>query len=122
MRLTNAQAEKMGLIDRPSKYGAQLKKVDGITFHSKKEANYYRYLIQARDKAKTVHYFLRQVPFDLGGGTKYRVDFVVFYTDGRIEYIDVKGYETPDFKRSKKQVEALYPVEISVVKKIPRGI
>jgi uncharacterized protein DUF1064 len=61
------------------------------------------------------YFFLRQPMFDLGGGTKYRADFLVFYTDGTCRVIDVKGKRTKDFIKAKKQVEALYPVEIEEV-------
>ena len=44
-------------------------------------------------------------------------DFVVFYEDGRVEYVDVKGRETELFKLKKSVVEAQYPIKIKVVKK-----
>ena len=40
------------------------------------------------------------------------VDFVEFWADGTVNFIDVKGYKTPQYKRNKKLVEALYPIEI----------
>ena len=89
--------------------------VDGITFDSKREAEYYVGL-KLRKAAGSILYFLRQVAFDLPGGTKYRCDFLEFWADGTVHIVDVKGYETKDFIRSKKQVEALYPVKIEVMK------
>jgi hypothetical protein len=58
---------------------------------------------------------LRQVPCDLPGNVKYRVDFLEFYPDGSVRFVDVKGMETPSFIMKKKQVEALYPVRIETV-------
>lgn len=87
---------------------------DGHKFPSKKEAFYYDHLVMAQ-RVGAVLFFLRQVPFHLPGNIKYTVDFQVFYRNGDIRFIDVKGFQTKDFKRNKKQVEALYPVEIEVI-------
>jgi len=89
--------------------------LDGIRFDSKKEGAFYSKL-KLMKKAGEVLFFLRQIPFQLPGQTKYFVDFQVFYTNGTIEFIDVKGVETENFKLKKRQVEELYPVEIKVVK------
>lgn len=98
-----------------SKYGVSPKAertVDGIIFDSKKEAQRYREL-QLAKKSGSVEFFLRQVPFDLSGGIKYRLDFLVFWADGKITFEDVKGCRTEIYKLKKKQVESLYPVEIT---------
>jgi hypothetical protein len=65
-----------------------------------------------RDMGEVMH-FHRQVIFDLPGGTTYRCDFQVFYDDGTCRYFDVKGRRTKSYIRNKKQVEALYGVEIT---------
>ena len=96
------------------KFNARPTTYDGIRFDSKKEANYYLSLKMLK-KSGEVLFFRRQVPIMLPGNTKYVVDFQVFYTDDRVEHVDVKGYETPEFKLKKKQVEALYPFDIIVV-------
>lgn len=96
---------------RPSKMGNRRKKVDGITFHSIKEANYYISLKQWQIEGRVVM-FLRQPIFDLGGGTTYRADFLVFWDNGMVDVIDVKGHRTESYIRAKKQTEALYPVSI----------
>jgi hypothetical protein len=97
-----------------NKYGNTKTRIDGITFDSQKEAQYYVMLKTMQQPGGPVLFFLRQVPFDLPGNTKYRVDFQVFYTDGRIRFIDVKGFVTKDFKKAKAQVEALYPIKIEL--------
>jgi len=96
---------------RKSKFNSQITEVDKIKFRSKKEANYYQ-VLKARVHLKEVSYFLRQVPIHLPGNTKYVVDFIEFWTNGTIHFIDVKGKKTPAYIRSKKQVEALYPIVI----------
>lgn len=100
---------------RPNKYRAKATTVDGIRFHSRMEARYYQGL-KLRVSAGELSYFLRQVGLDLPGNTRYFVDFVEFFPDGRVEYIDVKGFETAVFKFKKRQVESLYPIKIKVVK------
>lgn len=86
---------------------------NGLKFDSKLEADYYDEL-KLRVLAGEVIFFLRQIAFDLPGNTKYRCDFQEFWADGTVHFIDCKGYETKDFIKNKKQVEALYPVEIEV--------
>jgi hypothetical protein len=87
---------------------------DGYIFSSKKESKYYSEL-KSRQAAGEVLFFLRQVPFHLGGGIKYVCDFQVFKTDGTVEFVDVKGFVTPMYKLKKAQVEASYPIEITEV-------
>ncbi len=101
-----------------SKYKNVRTVIDGKHFDSLAEGRYFNEL-KLRILAGEVSYFLRQVPFDLPGNVKYRVDFQVFLADGSVEYIDVKGVKTPMFIMKKKQVEELYPVEIICVK-VPR--
>ena len=81
----------------------------------KREAEYYDKLKRDLQEEKII-FFLMQVPFHIPGGTKYLVDFVVFDSKGTVRFIDVKGYETPQFKLKKKLVEQFYPVNIEVVK------
>jgi len=68
--------------------------------------------LQARVFAGEVKYFLRQVPFDLVGGVKYRVDFMEVWADGSIHWIDVKGFKTQTYRMKRRMVEASYPVRI----------
>ena len=93
------------------KFNARPTTTDGIRFDSKKEAAYYREL-KLRQQAGDVVFFLRQVPFHLPGGVTYRVDFVVFASDGTVAFVDVKGMRTAQYKAKKRMVEAVYPVEI----------
>jgi len=96
---------------RPSKYHAVMEECDGIRFQSKKEARYYREL-KARVFAGEVAYFLRQVPFELVGGVRYRVDFMEVWTDGSIHYIDTKGFRTQTYRMKRRMVEATYPIKM----------
>ena len=84
-----------------------------MKFQSQKEAKYYDQLCLLQKMGEII-FFLRQVPFHLPGNVVYRVDFVEFHKDGTVRFIDVKGYETPEFIRNKKIDESLYPITIEV--------
>jgi hypothetical protein len=107
----NKSGPEIAAAPKPNKFHAVLTECDGIKFSSKKEAKYYLEL-KSRVHLGEVLYFLRQVPFDLPGGIKYRIDFMEVLKDGSIHYIDVKGVRTPMYKLKRKQVESLYPVRI----------
>lgn len=93
------------------KFNASRTEVDGITFSSKKEAQYWQGLTLAR-KSGELLFALRQVPFHLPGGVKYVVDFCEFWKNNEVRFVDVKGFKTPMYRLKKAQVEALYPVKI----------
>jgi hypothetical protein len=101
-----------------TKYNSEIIEIDSIKFRSKLEAKYY-YTLNELKAHNEIKFFLMQVPIQLTGNVKYVCDFLVFYNDGTYEFVDVKGFETPMFKLKKKQVEALYPIKITLVKKAP---
>lgn len=96
------------------KYNARKTVVDNIVFPSMREARRYSDLKNLK-LAGLVSHFLRQVPFYLPGGVTYRLDFLVFWTDGNITYEDTKGFKTPLYIAKKKMVEDLYPIKITEV-------
>lgn len=98
------------------KYNNQPTKVDGIRFDSKREAEYYQEL-KFRQAAGEVSHFLRQVPMHLPDGTKYVLDFLVFYANAAEgpDYVDVKGKETAVFRMKKRAVEFHYPIRLKLV-------
>jgi len=116
--INRAGCPKLAILTRPppkpSKYHAIMEECQGIKFQSKKEARYFREL-QARVSMGEVRYFLRQVPFDLLGGVKYRVDFMEVRADGSIHWIDIKGFRTQTYRMKRRMVEAAYPVKIEEV-------
>lgn len=100
------------------KFNAKPTTVENKRFASKKEADYYRWLMWHRQFGELL-FFLRQVPFDLPGNVKYFVDFVEYWADGEVAFSDVKGAVTPLFNVKKKMVEELYPIKINIVTEIP---
>lgn len=89
---------------------------DGNRFASTLEWSYCKHL-EFLQRSGIVLFFLSQVPFRLPGGVKYIVDYQIFFTDGSVKFVDVKGVLTDTFILKKKMVEDLYPVEIEIVKK-----
>jgi hypothetical protein len=99
---------------RKAKYNSVRTKINGYCFSSKKEAKRYLELLTLK-KAGEIKIFIRQPMIDLGGGTTYRPDFLIFWSDGKTTWEDVKGFKTPIFKMKKKLVEAKYPIDIEIV-------
>ncbi len=98
------------------KYNATATEVDGYKFDSKAEANYYK-LLKLQEQEGTITGILRQVPLHIAPGVTYRMDFLVFYSDGTAEGIEVKGYETPEWKIKKKLIEESFSwLELRIVK------
>ena len=105
-----------------NKFNAQTQTVDGINFHSKKEASYYLELKMLM-KGKAIKSFERQVKFDLYGWSmcspftkeckkkvcSHIVDFLVTTNEGNYEVHEVKGFATDIWDLKHKLFEANYP-------------
>ena len=98
---------------------------EGIVFDSKLEMNYYKRLLLLKNatmKELKVVDIKMQYVFQLSVNEKkvckYVCDFVVTYADGRIEYIDVKGFKTAIYRLKKKFVEAQFGIEIIEITKV----
>ena len=103
---------------KKNKFNAQCTEYNGVTYDSKKEANYASDL-NLRIKAGDLSFWLRQVSFALPGGVKYRADFVEFTQVANtplyeVRVVDVKGRDTQASKNKRKQVKALYNVEVEL--------
>lgn len=112
--------------------------VDGIVFDSQTEAEYYQYLKEEMNHKRVKRFemqkeFILQEKFLLINGTrieesnkdfkklqkanpgcttqaiKYIADFIVYYSDGSVKVIDVKGQKTVDFKIKEKMFNYRYP-------------
>ncbi|HOQ38663.1 MAG TPA: DUF1064 domain-containing protein [Acetivibrio sp.] len=99
---------------KKSKYNAKHVCVDGILFDSQQEANYYSSL-KLLMRAGEIKGFCMQPKFVLVEGNTedraitYAADFIIFYNDGRYEIVDVKGFESQQWKRTLKQFRLKYP-------------
>lgn len=99
---------------RKSKYRANKTSVDGHTFDSKKEAEYYCEL-KLRLQGKEINGFCLQPTFMLAPGLKYKADFIVFNKDNTYEVIDVKGIRTKEYIAKKKVFEDKYNMKITEI-------
>jgi hypothetical protein len=100
--------------------------IDGHTFDSKKEAEFYGQL-KIKKNAGLIKDFQMQVRYDIIVNSimigKYFLDFLIENNDGSIEYIDIKGKDsntnkfikTGVFALKKRLVEAIYGINISMV-------
>ena len=99
---------------KKSKYRANKTSVDGHTFDSKKEAEYYCEL-KLRLQGKEINGFCLQPTFMLAPGLKYKADFIVFNKDNTYEVIDVKGVRTKEYIAKKKVFEDKYNMKITEI-------
>ena len=96
---------------RKSKYGAIKTSIDGHTFDSKKEAEYYQEL-KLRLQCGDIKGFCMQPIFILAPGLKYKADFIVFNNDETTDIIDVKGFKTKEYIAKKKVFEDKFNLKI----------
>ena len=109
-----------------TKYGAKRTEVAGLMFDSKMEGEYYLHLVEKAlnmeiDGFRMQPIYLLQEAFEKDGKKfrkiEYKADFTIVHNNGEIEVIDVKGFETPDFKIKRKLFEYKYPfIKLSLVK------
>ena len=109
---------------KKSKYNAKRVRVDGILFHSQQEADYYSSL-KLLMRAGEIKGFCMQPKFVLVDGNEedraitYAADFIIFHNDNTYEIVDVKGFESQQWKRTFKQFRLKYPkLELKVVKEV----
>ena len=99
---------------KKSKYRANKVSIDGHTFDSQKEADYYCEL-KLQLQAKQINGFCLQPTFILAPSLKYKADFIVFNKDGSTEVIDVKGYKTKEYIAKKKVFEDKFNLKITEI-------
>lgn len=99
---------------KKTKYKSYKTSVDGHTFDSLKEANYYNDL-KLRLKSDDIKGFCLQPTFILAPGLKYKADFIIFNNDGTYDIIDVKGYKTKEYIAKKKVLEDKYHLKLTEI-------
>ena len=103
-----------------NKYKAKRTVYKGVTYHSKKEAN-YAFELDCLIQTGEVKGVERQVrmPLHAVGGQQigyYIVDFKVTRNDDSVYYVEVKGFWTPLAKWKVKHFELEYPeLELIIV-------
>ena len=99
---------------RKSKYRANKVSIDGHTFDSQKEADYYCEL-KLRLKSEEINGFCLQPVFILAPGLKYKADFIIFNKDNSTDVIDVKGFKTKEYIAKKKVFEDKFNLKITEI-------
>ena len=99
---------------RKSKYRANKVSVDGHTFDSQKEADFYCSL-KMQLQAHEINGFFLQPIFMLAPSLKYKADFIVFHKDGSSEVVDVKGLKTKEYIVKKKVFEDKFNLKITEI-------
>ena len=99
---------------KKSKYRSNKISIDGHTFDSQKEADYYCEL-KIKLQANEINGFCMQPIFMLAPGLKYKADFIVFNKDNSTQIIDVKGFKTKEYIAKKKVFEDIYNLKITEI-------
>ncbi len=101
---------------RRNKYHAVKTEYGGVTYDSRLEARFAALLDQYQ-RAGMIRSWTRQIPFRMPDGSIHRVDFMVFYGDGRFAMVEVKGRDLATGRLKRAVVEEKYGVGIEVVHK-----
>lgn len=122
----SAAAVVAALKPKRSKYNARRTEYNGRTYDSAAEAAYAAEL-DLKKKAGLIREWIPQVrvPLEVNGIKicTMVMDFQVFYPvasglQSQVEYIEVKGFETPVYKLKRKLFEAIYQnVRFTVIHK-----
>ncbi|QFG05889.1 holliday junction resolvase [Bacillus phage 056SW001B] len=107
-----------------NKFNNKKVEIDGIVFDSAMEAKYYEYLKEEHKHGRVAFFDLQprytlQPSFKKRGklfrAIDYKADFEVHYPNGDYVTVDVKGFETADFKIKRKLFEKAYPQELKLI-------
>lgn len=94
-----------------NKYSAKSFVYNNIRYHSKFEAGFAADL-DLRVKAKDIKSWERQVKLDLRVNgqhiTNYYIDFIITHNDGSREFVETKGYPTPEWALKWRILEATF--------------
>lgn len=112
-----------------SKYNAKKVQLDGYTFDSKSESEYYKQLKWLKENKQIKGFelqplFLLQEAFKKNGKTfrkiEYTADFKVIHLDGSVEIIDIKGMVTDTFQLKRKLFERKYLERLTLLKYVKK--
>lgn len=116
-RMTLRQFQALKKAKKNSKYCAVRQQIDGFKFDSKAEASMY---LDLKSDPNVQHIDIHP-KVSLPGGVTLSVDFIVWRESGP-EAIEVKGFETQDFKTKRKLFNQFHPLApLQVLKKTRAG-
>lgn len=104
------------LLKKQQKYGAKRTKHAGYSFASKIEAQHFAelQLLQRTGEVKEIQCQAQVVLSE--AAIIYKPDFKVTFSDGRIEYHEVKGFETPEWRIKRRLWIAYGPGVLKIYK------
>ena len=102
-------------IPRKQKFNAKPTIYRGRKYDSRAEAKYASELDMLKSSG-FIHLWIRQPAFDLGEDTRYRADFLVIESSGEFYAVDVKGMETPAWKKIRILWEKYGEMPLRIIK------
>jgi hypothetical protein len=104
--------------NRKNKYNARKTEANGRIYDSKKEASFAGEL-ELRRRAGEIAAYIPQVSLPLAPNSdrRYRADFLVLKPgwENFIEFIDVKGKDTPQSKLKRDLLAENYGIEVIII-------
>jgi hypothetical protein len=114
-RVLNISNPNRKPIPKHSKYRNHPTYVDNKRFASQKEASYYTQLKLAKAMDQ-IRGFACQVSIPLPSGKRRMViDFMVIELDGRVRWVDTKGFATDTWKTKRDELEHSLGIQIETV-------
>jgi predicted nuclease of restriction endonuclease-like RecB superfamily len=110
----------MNWFRQPSKYKNTKTRIDGITFDSKAEAEFYcelKFRLKTIGKNSIQNLILQPKVYLTQAKILYKPDFR-YEENGEVIYVDVKGYETDVFKIKKRLWKHYGVGTLRIIKKI----
>lgn len=103
---------RVNMKKKSSKYNNEWTEYNGRKYQSKREARHAAeldLLIRSNEVVRWEPQFSIELEIDGEPIGSYRIDFKVWWTDGRITYDEVKGYETDLWRLKWAAVHKMYP-------------
>lgn len=103
------------LLHTPGKYGNTRCTWQGMKFDSQHERDKFREFELERIAGK-IRAVVRQVSMPMyGSSRRIRLDFMIVENDGRIRWVDAKGYPTKEWLLKRDQVQQVYGITIETI-------
>lgn len=105
-----AQSARTWRVARPGRIKSEAVVIDGWHFDSKAEGFYYEHHLKPLLAAGHILHLDIHPVFRLTPEITWEADFLVYHADGKIEAVDVKGFETREFKRKERLFNERHPL------------
>lgn len=97
------------------RHGNRRVRWNGMVFDSEHELTKYKEF-KLQELAGEIRAVVRQVSLPLSGSNRrMRLDFMIVENDGRIRWVDAKGFATPAWECKRDQIQQTYGLTIETV-------